>query len=38
MRNEDEIINNMTLEHANLIFSEHWDLANKIILNIKQNF
>ena len=43
---EDEIIarllttevNNKAFEHANLIFTEPWALANKIMLNIMQNF
>ena len=28
-----EIINNKTLEHARLIFTEPWTLANEIMLN-----
>ena len=35
---EDEIINNKTLEHAGLIFTEPWTVANEIMLNVKQNF
>ena len=35
---EGEIINNKTLEHASLIFTELWALANEIMLNIMQNF
>ena len=31
---EDEIVNNKAFEHANLIFTEPWALANEIILNI----
>ena len=35
---EDKIINSKTLEHAALVFTERWALANKIMLNIMQNF
>ena len=35
---EDEIVNNKAFEHANLIFTEPWALANEIMLNIMQNF
>ena len=35
---EDEIVNNMAFEHANLIFTEPWVLTNEIMLNIMQNF
>ena len=35
---EDEIINNKTFEHAGLIFTEPWALANEITLNMMQNF
>ena len=35
---EDEIINNRTLEHASLIFTGLWTLANEIMLNIIQKF
>ena len=35
---EDEIINNKTLEHVSLIFTELWSLANEIMLNVMQNF
>ena len=35
---EDEIINNKVFEHANLIFTEPWALANEIMLNIMQKF
>ena len=35
---EDEIVNNMAFEHANLIFIEPWVLTNEIMLNIMQNF
>ena len=31
---EDEIVNNKAFEHANLIFTEPWALANEIMLNI----
>ena len=31
---EDEIVNNKAFEHANLIFTETWSLANEIMLNI----
>ena len=34
---EDEIINNKTFEHANLIFTEPWALMNEIMVNIMQN-
>ena len=34
---EDEIVNNKAFEHANLIFTELWALANEIMLNIMQN-
>ena len=33
---EDEIINNKTLEHGSLIFTEPWALVNEIMLNIMQ--
>ena len=32
------LINNKSFEHANLIFTEPWALANQIMLNITQNF
>ena len=35
---EDEIINNKTLEHASLAFTELWALTNEIMLNMTQNF
>ena len=35
---EDEIVNNKTFEHANLIFTEPRALTNEIMLNIMQNF
>ena len=35
---EEEIINNKTLEHACLLFTEPWTLTNEIMLNIMQNF
>ena len=35
---EDEIINSKTPDHASLIFTELWSLANEIMLNIMQNF
>ena len=35
---EDEIVNNKAFEHANLIFTEPWALANEVMLNIMQNF
>ena len=35
---EDELVNNQTFEHANLMFIEPWALTNKIMLNIIQNF
>ena len=35
---EDEIINNKAFEHASLISTEPWALANEIMLNIMQNF
>ena len=35
---EDEIVNNKDFEHANLIATEPWALANEIMLNIMQNF
>ena len=35
---EDEIVNNKAFEHANLIFTESWALANEIMLNIMQDF
>ena len=35
---EDEIVNNKTFEHVNLIFTKPWALANGIMLNIMQNF
>ena len=34
---EDEIINNKVFEHASLIFTEPWTLANEIMLNIMQS-
>ena len=34
----DKIITNKTLEHASLIFTEPWALANEIMLTIMQNF
>ena len=33
---QDEIVNNMAFEHANLIFIEPWALTNAIMLNITQ--
>ena len=33
---ENEIINKKTFEHASLIFTEPWTLANEIILNMIQ--
>ena len=38
INDKDEIINNKTLEHATLIFTEPWMLVNEIMLNIIQNF
>ena len=35
---EDEIVNNKTFEHDNLIFNDPWTLTNDIMLNIMQNF
>ena len=35
---EDEIVNNKAFEHANVIFTVPWALANEIMLNVIQNF
>ena len=35
---EDELINNKTLEHTSLIFTELWTLTNEIMLNKMENF
>ena len=35
---EDEIVKNKAFEHANVIFTELWALANEIMLSIMQNF
>ena len=32
----DETVNNKAFEHANLIFTEPWALANEVMLNIMQ--
>ena len=34
----DEIINSKAFEHAILIFTEPWALANEITLNVTENF
>ena len=34
----NKLINNKTFEHASLIFTEPWALANEIMLNIMQKF
>ena len=35
---EDELFNNKTFEHSNLIFTEPWALTNEIMFNIMQKF
>ena len=34
---DDEIVNQNAFEHANMIFTKPWALANEIMLNIMQN-